>query len=213
MLMERRPPPPEASPPVNPQSSGQNPYAFLFEEQKKSKKFRVPSGGSRNQRIILVVGVVIIVMFLAFVVMTILGQAGQNNRQQLMSIAQQQAEVIRVADIGATKARDAQIRNLAKTTSQSLTSNQTALLAEYKKNGLKLGTKELAANKSATTDTLLNNADQSNNFDTIFMQELKKELSAYQSNVKTAYDSTQNTGTKAALSQAYTQAGILLDSK
>lgn len=144
--------------------------------------------------------------------MAVLGSSSKNSRLELTAIAKQQTELIRVANIGVSKARDPNVKNLALTTSVSLESSYNELLAAYKKNGIKFSKDDLAGSKNAATDTLLTNADQANNFDAVFSQELKTQLSAYKAALKKAYDSAKGNSTRTALAEAFSQASILTDS-
>lgn len=218
MLMHPDQTPPPAPPPVNPHTPanqdqaqpGSNPYAFIFEEKKKSKKSMLPKGNSAGQRIILAVGGLCTLLLLVVLVIGLLGSKDAANKVELESLAQQEAEIIRVAGIGLAKAHDPTTKNLAATTSSDLSSNQIALLAALKRNGIKVSAKDLAFAKNPDTDTALTEADQTNTFDSAFTQELTKELSAFRTKVQAAYNSTSSKSLSQALGQAYQETGVLL---
>lgn len=192
------------------QTNGQNPYAFLFEEPKKPKKQLVPSGNSTTQRIIFAVVGVVFLLLLGFVLFTILGRSGAESREELASVARKQTELIRVADIGASKGKDQRTREVALTASYSITSSNKALLDAYKKNGIKLTKNDLAGSKNSATDTKLTAAEKDNSFDTAFASELTAELKSYQSAVRTAYNNAKGKSTRTALNDAYSQATTLI---
>ncbi len=192
------------------QSNGQNPYAFLFEDPKKPKKQMVPSGNSTTQRIIFVVAGVVVLLLLGVILFTILGRSGAESREELTSVARKQSELIRVANIGATKGVDQKTRSLALTTGYSVTADNKALLDALKKNNITLDKKDLASGKNSATDTKLTAAEKDNNFDSPFTEELTTELNAYRAAVKTAFTNAKAKSIRTALNNAYTDAGLIL---
>ncbi len=211
--MQQAATPPSAPPPVTPQPTGAgNPYSFLFEESKKSKKSLIPSGNSIKQRILIVLVGVLVLLTVVMLVLSVLNRSSATAKADLERAARQQAEIIRIATIGASKAKDAKTKNLALTTSLSLSSAQAGLLKAVQQNGGKLTTKQLAGAKNATTDALLTNAEKSNTFDSVFSQELKTELTTYKDSLKKAYDSSNSEKIKNTLSAYYDQANVLLNS-
>ncbi len=199
--------PSPAPPPITP--SGQQPgqYDFLFHEPQK--KGRLPlNPGNLKQRILIIVGGGVLLLVVGLLLFSVLGGGGSNN--ELLAIAQKQAELIRVANIGNQKARSATAKNLAVTTSLSLTSEQSALL---KVMNPKPDTKELALGRNKKTDTLLATAEQNNQFDQTFVTEIQNELSAYQKAMKQAYDNASNSKVKAVLAAEYHNASILANAK
>jgi flagellar basal body-associated protein FliL len=191
----------------------QDPYSFLYEEAQKPKKGLVPSGNSLKQRLIIVGIAVVLLIIIGLVVVSLLGRGGAANREDLASVVRKQTELIRVADIGAAKATDSRTRGYALTISLSLDSNNEALLAAYKKNGIKLGKDDLAGSKNSATDTKLNTAEQGNNFDAVFTEEINKELTAYKAALRKAYESSSGKATKNALDTAYQQVSVIEGNK
>lgn len=204
--------PPPAPPPVPPADhGGQNPYAFLFEEKKKSKKTMLPRTDSKKQRIIFVIAGLTVLLILMTLVMNFLGKASGQNITDLKTVAKQQTEIIRIANIATTKSRDTKTNNLALTTSLSLTSSQTEVLAILKDSGEKMSVKDLAMNKNSATDAALTKAEQSNNFDSVFIEEITRQLREYQASVKKAFDSSSKKTDQATLQKAYNQVDSLLN--
>lgn len=212
MLMQPQQTPPTA-PPANFDTSGQNPYSFIFEPPNKQKRRLIPSGNSTKERIIIIVGGLAGLLVIGLILVAVLGSSGENNKLELATISKEQTELIRIANIGRTKAQDTKVKNLAITTSQSLESSQITLKAVFKKNNINLTSKELAVSKNTATDTKLTNAEQANNFDVVFNQELTTELTTYRDSLKKAYDTTRGKTTRVALSTAYTGASTLLEAQ
>ena len=168
---------------------------------------------SKQGRILLAAGGGIALVIIAVVFIAILGSAGNAGRDSLITAAQQQAELIRVSKLGQDRARGSTAKNLAINVQLSLQSDQTALLAELKKQGVKLKPQELAAAKKPATDTLLTNAEQSNKFDAVFIQTMQLQLKQYGQTLNTAYSNTDKKKLQALLKQQYTNAQLLASSK
>jgi hypothetical protein len=201
---------PPAPPPMTP-AGGQNPYDFIMNEQPPKKSLF--SGNSMKQRIMIVVGGGLVLLIIFMVIFSVLAGNKKTNIQELVAIAQQQSELIRISGIGVQKARSTTAKNLAITTQLSITSEQQALVATLKNQGRKLSSKDLALGKNSKTDTLLTQGEQNNRFDEVFIDEIQKELLAYQKSVKSAYQSATNTKVKQALQIQFKNASILANVK
>jgi len=180
-------------------------YDFIMSTNHKPKKSLLPSGGSKQSRILIFVSGVILLLIIATVVMVAISSSGKGQEETLLKAAQQQAELIRVSKIGIDKARDPATRNLAMTTNLSLQSDQSALLTH-----VKASSKQLALGKNTKTDIALTSAEQSNKFDEVFTQTIHTELTAYQKTLKTAYDGSSSKKLKTTLAEEYAHTGILL---
>lgn len=216
MLMQPNQIPPPAPPPVlpaKPANPNTNPYAFLYEQPKAKKSSLLPSGNSTKQRIIYVLAALIVLVFVAMLVISFISSAGKENTANLKIVVTKQAELIRISNIGVAKSKDQTTKNLAITTSLSISSSQASLLALLKKSGINITPKDLALGSKSATTTLLTNAEQANNFDEVFVKELQKEISEYRSSIKTAYDSSTGENTKKALDNAFSQTQILFPPK
>jgi flagellar basal body-associated protein FliL len=182
----------------------QNPYDFI---QNTPKKPKAPL--SKNGRIFAVVGGMLALLMVVVIFMAILSSAGKAGRDSLLATAQKQAELIRVSKLGMDRARGTGAKNLAITVNLSLQSDQKTLLAAISKQGTKIGPKELALGKKASTDTILTNAEQSNKFDEVFIKTIQDQLTDYQKSLNTAYGNTSSKKLQDVLKQQYTHAGLL----
>ncbi len=201
---------PPAPPPMQPIGGQQNPYDFITKSGTPVKKSLFPSGNSKTRRLIIVGGGAIILIMLIVIVVGLINSGGSALKTDYQSLAQQQTELIRVSGIGRTKARQSEAKNLAVTTQYTLTSQQSDLLTIAKKAGASTDVKVLALGKDAKTDTILETADQSNQFDEMFLKTLLAGLKKYQLTLKKLYDSSSNNTTKDALSKAYNSVDLLL---
>lgn len=208
MLMQ--PNGPSASPPPFQHQSGHDPYAFITEHGKAAKRGILPTGGSKQSRLFVVIGIVVGLIIVGVIVGAVISNIGSGQKADWLSLAQKQQELIRISEVGGTKAQSRDAKNLAATTKLSLLSSQPTVNSLAKKNGANVSPKSLAAGKNAKTDADLKTAEQTNQFDKTFQETLRTELNSYQALLKKLYDSSRSKTTKAGLSTAYTNAGVLV---
>ena len=205
--------PQQAPPSQPPQITGpQSPYDFILNEPVKQKKSLLPSGNSKQQRIIIVAGVGLIVVVLALVLFAAIAGSNSSGRELLISVAQKQTELVRVADRGNKDAREAEAKNLAALTQQTLNSDLQTTLVIAQKSG-KISNKVLVLGKSTKTDQELDAAAQSNRFDEAFLKVIVSDLTDYRKALKAAYSEAKSDKDRAALQVLYKHAGTLLQEK
>lgn len=188
-------------------------YDFIMNADHKPKKPLLPAGASKQTRIIIVAAGAVVLLLVILMVSALLSSAGKANKQSLLKAAQLQAEIIRISDQGAERAKGSAAKNLAMTTSLSIKSDQNILLGLMKSQGIKVGGAQLAAGKNQKTDEILTNAEQSNRFDEVFVQTIQKLLTDYQASLKAAYDNTSSQKLKQTLSDQFEHADLLATSK
>jgi len=201
---------PPAPPPLQPPAAPHNPYDFITNPGKPAKKGLLPGGSSKMGRFIIVGAGAMILIMLGVIVAAVLSSSGSAQKTEYLDLAKQQAELIRVSAIGIDKARQTDAKNLAITTNYSLTSQQPGVLELAKKAGVVTDAKTLAASKNAQTDTLLANADTSNQFDTVFIKTLLAQLQAYNQTLKKIYDGSSSQYSKDTLSKDYDAVNALI---
>lgn len=200
---------PPAPPPLQPAGPGNSPYGFITESPQPGKK-GFGAGGSKMQRIIVVGAIAAILLVVGLIFASVLGNAGSGAKADYQSLVEQQAEIIRVSEIGVEKARSSSAKNLAVTTKLSLTSSQSAINSIAKSGGAKTDAKTLALGKDGDTDKALTTAEQTNRFDETFIQKLNQLLSEYQKTLKRLHDQTTKASSKTTLEEAYKNAGLLM---
>ncbi len=201
---------PPAPPPLQPGSAQHNPYEFITNPGKPGKKNLLPGGSSMMGRIVIAGGGVAILMMLVLIVVSVLSKGGSALKTDYLNLVNQQAELIRISDVGVSKARQADAKNLAITTNYSLTSQQADVVALAKGAGVAVDAKTLAAAKDAKTDALLTSADQSNTFDEVFLKTLLAQLQTYQQTLKKIYDASSSQSTKNTLYKDYDAVNSLI---
>lgn len=193
-----------------PQPSPNPQYDFIMNhgQQQQSGRFNLPSGNSPIQRILIFAGGIVGLLIVFLVFMSIIG-GGSDRSTQLLSLAQDQTELIRIADLGQSErtVRQPTTKNLAANTSVSIASiqKQTLVLIKDKKAASKLGLK-----KSAKTDATLTTAAANNQYDSVFVDLLTTKLKSYRTEIKTLFTSAKSAKEKKVLQDAYNGASLLL---
>lgn len=189
------------------QSSGQfNPgqYDFIVNNQ-QPKRSLLPSMGSGKQRILFFIiagALLLIILLLIFSLFT----GGGSSREQLVSIAKQQTELVRVADVGVDKATSADTKSLAISVQLAIISDKNTMLTLIDKNGDKPKDKELNAGKNSETDEKLTQAQQNGTFDVVFTSTINELLDQYQASLSSTYEQSSGKVTKETLAAAYDNA-------
>lgn len=185
---------------MQPNQPQPNPYDFIMNGSPQAPKSRIPFSGNTNStksKIMIFVGSIVVLIIVGILLMSILG-GSKDSTQQLVSIAQEQEEIVRIANLATGKARTQAAVNLSASTAISVSSTQKQIIGLIGKKA-KVDAKKLALKKDLKTDQALTVADQNNNFDEVFTQTLQTELTDYQANLKKAYDTTSNKKSKAVL--------------
>jgi hypothetical protein len=200
--------PPAPTPP-------ENPYDFFLKDngnQPTPGKFNLPNGNSTKQRALLIVGGGLLLLIVGLLFMSILSSGSKSNTTLLLEVAQEQTEIVRVANLGILEkaVRNSDTINLATNTALSVESSQQQVIGILTKSGSKVNPKQLAMKKNVKTDAALSSAAQSNNYDAVFVDILQKSLKNYQRILKNSYDATKNPVDRKVLSDAFKGTGILL---
>lgn len=213
MFMQPQQTPPPAPPPAPIGSNSGNPYEFITNPQKPTKN-NLFSG--MNNKVLMIAAVLLGITVIVLIFAVVFGSQ-VSNKDQLISLAKKQNELVRVAGIGEEKARTTEAKNLAATAKLTFSSQQQPLLDTLAKQGIKLKGKQLNAstqeeidNKNAA-DKKLTEAEQNNRFDDVFLVVLRTQLAEYQKDLKAAYDNTSNKSIKNMLSEQYKSASLFID--
>lgn len=205
------PTPPPSPPPAPVPNGNQNPYDFILSSGGKPK----PSlgGGSFKQRLVLALTGLAVLLILVFVFIGVLAGRGSSNADALVKVAQEQAEIIRIASIGQSKATDSTVKNLATTTQLSTQSAQVTTLSYLSKNGHKVKTSQLTLLKDSRTDQQLNDASTAGTFNDTFNQILQKQLTTYRSDLQTAYQGATGVNERKLLQDSFNSVSYLISTK
>lgn len=205
--------PPQEQQNTPPQPVSPDPqYDFIYKNQQQGpkKKFGLPSFALNMRPAFLVLFGLIGVIFLVVLYSLFFGGKG-GNTQELVNIMARGQEIARVSSYVVQQSPDAESQELAMTTSSSLASDQSQLLAYLKTQREKVSRKSLAAFLNKQTDAKLVSAAQTNSLSEFYYAYLKDQLGRYQSSLKTAFANTPQKG-KPILQDAYASAGTILSS-
>lgn len=202
---------PSPYPPLTPPShSGHNPYEFIIAPTTKPK--RSGFGGSPNSAIkllLMVAGIGILVVILGAIVVSLLPKSTPT--QSLTDIAQQQQELMRVANQAEAQAAGESARGLAYTIDLSIGTNQTQLLSYLAKHGTKLSTKQLGLKQNSSTDTTLSAALASSTYDSTFEKVMASQLQEYLSTLQQTYKTTTKPDLQQIIRACYSAGTKLLN--
>lgn len=189
----------------------QNPYDFIT--QSNSHPPRSPLvGNSKRARIAIVVAGAIILIMIAYIIMSLLSGSDKAQNQRLLEITQSQSELIRVSTLANTGAKSVESKSLAANTRASLQTSQFETKKLLAARGIndKGVTKQLAKGKNPKTDAALKEATDNNRFDETFATLLNKQLTDYQTLLRTAYENGTPTEQQ-ALNKEFGNAALLLE--
>lgn len=187
-----------------------NPYEFL----NAPLPTNAGSSGDKKKRIIIVAVVGSIILMLIAIILSLALGSGPSNKTELLSLAKQQNELIRIAELGAQKSHESQAKNLAIITKLTLTTDQQPLINALKAQKLTITPQDLSSGKNTKTDEALTAAEQANRFDEVFITTMQQQLTTYQKSLKQAYDNPA-TGKKlkATLDSQYRNASLIINVK
>ncbi len=184
--------PPEAPTPLhhmdqlnNPGQQGENPdgstnaYDFFLDPAAAQKKSFVKAPGSMASRILMVIagfaGLAMIGVFAASMLFST-----PDNSQNLLAIANDQQEIIRVSDLGSKSLDDTNLQNFAVNTTVTTQTSHQQLVKYLSETGTKVDPKQLTQSKNPQTDTALEAAESANTFDSTFKGIMETTLKSYE---------------------------------
>jgi hypothetical protein len=197
--------------PVYPQQQPSDPYEFITSSGQQPKGSLLPSGNSMKQRILVVVGGGAVFLILIIIIANIVSGSGNNGTEKLVSIAQQQTEIVRIASIGMQQAQSQDSKNFATTADLSVLSAQQQMVDFLAQHGRKIKTKELVLKHSAQTDNQINAAVAASSFDETFKPIMQNQLQQYSLALKQLFPSIKNADTRQMISNDYDDAQALLE--
>lgn len=202
-------PPPPAQPMPPGQPSGQfdsGQFDFIMSPQ-KPKKSLLP-GGPKMRMILMVTGVAVVAIVLILIVLSMFS-GGSSNTEQLVKVAQQQNEIIRISTEASKKAGGEKTKILATLTSSTITTDQKKVIDYLAKNKKKLKNKELTLLTSKKTDAELTAAAQNGRYDEVSSRIITTQLTDYQTMLQSSYTQVGPKG-KEMLEQSFSNVSLIL---
>jgi hypothetical protein len=184
-------------------------YSFITDGNQPSGGGFLANKSAKQRKLIVLAGAGALLLFLVMLFALIFG--GPNPQtERLVNIAQKQQEIVRIATIGESKARGDSARNLAVTTRASVQSSQATTLGLIANQGRKLERREIDMARNSRTDTTLEQAEQSNRFDEVFVDTMKTMLTEYRQQLSVAFNETKSRTTKEVLADMFEETNLLL---
>lgn len=166
-------------------------------------------GSSRVTQLAIVGGAaVVLIIIIAVLLSSVFGS--HKDFTPVISVAEDQTELARVAKIGTSDASDSIAQNVAYTVSLSMQSAQQQTVAYLANNHKKVGTKQLAFKQDNQTTTSLKDALATSTFDTSFMDDIQQLLSTYAKDLGAAYKSNPGPKGRQMLVNQYNAAQLLI---
>lgn len=224
------PPTPTSQPPVVPQqniygqydvvpplqpsasvvpNSGHNPYEFIMVPNTKPKHALLGGGQKSPIKLLAVVGGGAILLIIIGVIITSLIPSSSSTTS-LTTIAQEQQEIMRVAQLGEGQATSETTRGLAYTVDLSVGTSQTKVLKYLGDHNKKLSVKELALKKDSSSDATLTAAQASNTYDSALEKLLTTQLQTYLSDLQQAYKTSSGAVAKSVIQSSFSAGKSLL---
>jgi hypothetical protein len=188
-----------------------NPYDFITSSNKAPKPVGIGrgSGNSFVGKLVLIIGGAIILMVvIVFVINLLFGN--KTNVASLLTLAQKQQEIARVAAFGQQGLSDQAIAGAAVNTRLTMITQQQTLITYLSAHKQKINPKNLALKKDTATDKRFTQAKATSTFDIVFAQVLRQQLQEYSDSVKTSYNNSTSQQAKKLLAADYQQTQMLL---
>lgn len=194
-----------------------NPYDFILnsgQPQQPSRLPRMPSNkNSQTQRIAFVGLGGLVLLIVGVIVFNLIASSGKSSITLVKNLAAEQAEIIRIADLGVTSAKSSDARNLAATTALTVRTMQQRTTKLLSLKGSEVSAKDLAAKRNDKTDAALKTAEQNNRYDEAFVEYMNSELAKFQGLIKAAYDANTGTNDREVLGSSFTSASLILENQ
>jgi flagellar basal body-associated protein FliL len=182
---------------------------FIMNPGPPPKKSLLPAGNSTMQRAIFA-GVILVLLIIGLVVVSNLLSADTKElKATFTKAAQQQTELVRVAQLGNSSVSQT-AKNLGLNTSLTIASDQKLLVSTLAAHKVKISDKSLGKLANTETDKSLETAKAASNFDATFIGILDEQLKAYQTTLNDAYSHSKNKAVQETLRTEYAHAGLLV---
>lgn len=187
-----------------------DPFAFLNEAHKPSPLQSLGTNLTGRSKIVFAVGAIVVIIILLVLVKSFLGGNKGVDINSIDTVLTQQQEVINLANTGVQQQQvmSQSYLNFTYTAIGSATTAQTKLLKLLSYNGVKVSSSLLT--KVPTTNTQLQDAEQTSTFDSIYSQVMNQQLAQYKTALNSAYVLNKSAVIKSYLVTDYKNTLLLL---
>ena len=187
-----------------------DPYAFL-NDTKKPSPFSMFSGRLSNLslrgKLIFAAGALILLVILLVIAKGLFGGHKNIDLTSIDLVLNQQQQLINLANAD-TQQQSSQYLNFSYTVVASVTTDQMKMDHLLSYNGIKVN--PLSSTVDPSVNTQLQNAQQTSNFDPVYIGLAHKELQVYQKDLKYAYSQNPSPIVRGLLSADYNNTSLLL---
>jgi len=200
--------PPQQIPNVSAPSSG-NQYDFIVNyNHRPGSNWLLQS--SLKTRIIIFSGGLLVLLLLAWIFIALLSANSGTSATSLTALAQEQAELARVANSPQQNTNLDATLNLASTVRLSMLSDEQTFVNYLTSINAGPSSDTLAQDMNAQTDAQLSSAKTNGTFDQTYTTVTNQELTTYANNLKKAFNATSNPSERQLLNNAYQNAQLLV---
>jgi hypothetical protein len=193
-----------------PGSSQGNPYEFILNpDQAPKKKLGGKFGNHFILTIAMIAGGAITLMIIVAVALNVLAPA-KISKEDLIGIAQTQAELLRISRQASGDSAQQTTKNLATTVEYTMITQQKQTMDVLAKNKVTLGKKELTLKQNATTDQKFTTAKSTSTFDQTYTEIIQTELTNYANTLKSMSGKSATTAERDRMSDYYRQVQQLI---
>jgi len=165
---------------------------------------------SMKTRIIIFSGGLLALLLIGWIFIALLSASSGSSAQSLTALAQEQAELARVASSASQNTNSGTTLNLASTVRLSMLSDEQVFVHYLGSINANPSSDTLAQGTNTQTDTQLSNAKTNGTYDQTYATITDQELTTYVNDLKKAFNATSNTNERQILSSAYQNAQLLL---
>lgn len=206
-------------PPILPsgQDSGGGRFDFIMnagQSSGPSSNFGLSANGTPNKLFFGVIAAVAVVILIVIIAVASSGGGADSN---LVKIAQEQAELARVAslnvgtgEISFDDLNSENVKAFALNTELSMDSANAEFLSFLGAHGVGMSAEQIALGQNPATDTQLTNANSNGNLDDTTRQVLISELRQYQATLQTVYQSANSQALRQETSKLFGDANLLI---
>jgi hypothetical protein len=186
-----------------------NPYDFILNPDQPKKQRKMLGGGNSFIRtIIFIVAGTITLLIVAAIIINALAPKKVTDKD-LISLAQTQAEMMRISNQAGTQAKQQTTRNLASTVQYTMATQQKQTVDKLAAMGVKVQAKQLALKQDATTDQKFTTAKATSTYDQTYTEIIQEQLTAYANTLKSLND-IASASERDRLSDYYQQTQLLI---
>lgn len=196
-------------PPSSPTQPPADPYAFLYESQKKPNPLsNLISGGSFKGKLVFGLAALLVIVILIAILKAALSSGPSVNMQSLYSVMSEQQEILNLASIGSSQSQNPVNQDFATTVTGVITTDQSKLIKLLGNNNIKVNPNLYVLQPSV--DSRLTAAQQTSTFDPLFVSIMEQQFGYYKKDLSNAYAANAIPVIRSYLSADYKNINLLL---